>query len=62
MKHKLVWFTNRIGKKVYRDKNRCSCDTCKKVFENGLKILDKQHAEYLSMVQYELDINYRDKK
>ena len=60
MKHQLRWFKNRIGKRVYRNDVTCSCKTCKGVTNNGLVIRDDMHAEYLHMVQFELDVDYRD--
>ena len=59
--HTLKWFINRIGKKVYRDDIEC-CNQCKNVADHGLEIHDKNHAEYLFMVQNDLQINYRDRK
>jgi hypothetical protein len=67
MKHQLRWFKNRIGKKIYRTKgirkkhNEC-CPTCNDVCEHGLTVMDEQHAEYLHMVQYELNIDYADRQ
>jgi hypothetical protein len=61
MKHKLTWFTDRIGKRIFRNKTSCKCETCKDVFENGLVVGDQFHAEYLEMVQHDLNINYYDK-
>jgi len=62
MKHNLYWFTNRIGKRIFRDTNFCSCADCKEVFEKGLIVRDEDHARYLEMVQCDLDFNYADKK
>ena len=61
MTHDLQWFIDRIGKRVFRDKNFCSCEVCKNIFENGLVILDKQHATYLWDVQAETGIKYYEK-
>ena len=61
MRHSLKWFKNRIGKRIYRDDNHC-CDTCDEVFRNGIVVHDEQHAEYLYMVNCEMDLNYRDNK
>lgn len=63
--HTLKWFTNRIGQTIYRGKTSCPCGTCAEVLEKGLKILDEQHAEYLHMIQVDLEdlgIKYSDKK
>lgn len=71
MNHKgktLKWFTNRIGKRVYRDHTptRC-CDACDNVANNGLVITDEQHAWYLHATEQDFGaegifLNYRDKK
>lgn len=60
-KHPFIWFRNRIGKRIYRDKNTCSCESCKKWFKEGTIVTDEDEARYLTMVQYELDFNYSDK-
>lgn len=62
MKHSLSWFKERIGKKIYRDDTSCDCKTCTDITHNGLIIRDRFHAEYLDMIQYELEIDYRDTK
>ena len=62
MKHTLRWFKNHIGKRIYRDAVSCQCQTCTKVTKEGLIVRDDGHAEYLYNVQYELDVDYRDKK
>ena len=49
--HELKWFTDRIWKRIYRDKNTCNCNTCKDVSENWLIIADENHASYLEMCQ-----------
>lgn len=40
------WFEERIGKTVYRTKTSCMCSTCNIIYEDGLKIIDKEHANY----------------
>ena len=60
--HTLKYFTNRIGKIVYRNEVSCKCPTCGRGTEYGIKIADRQHAQYLFDVQNELGIKYRDKK
>lgn len=57
----LQWFINRIGKRIYRDDDNCGCATCNDVVKNGLIVIDKNHAEYLHMVNSE-GIEYRDTK
>lgn len=50
----LEWFLERIGKRVYRPKTSCNSHKCTMVYENGLVIEDKQHAQYLFDIQNEL--------
>lgn len=52
------WFIDRIGKLVFRNKNTCGCDSCKRVFNEGLVIQDYEHACYLNDVSFELGITY----
>ncbi len=40
------WFTDRIGKIVYRNKTSCECRVCENVYQNGLKLYDKMQASY----------------
>jgi len=47
----LNWFKNRIGKRIYRDRNDCHCLDCEDAVGNGLIVRDKNHAEYLHMIQ-----------
>lgn len=58
--HPLEWFT--VGKRIWRDEVSCGCDTCIRSTETGLVISSKKHAEYLFMIQSDLDIIYRDEK
>lgn len=62
--HTLKWFLNRLGKTVYRDDVSCPCPTCKKGTTDGIVIGDKQHAEYLHLIEtsHDMGVNYRDKK
>lgn len=43
----LKWFTDRIGKVVYRNKTTCDCDICNDGYNKGLLIRDEFHAEYV---------------
>lgn len=43
----LKWFTDRIGKVVWRNKTSCDCAVCKNVYEKGVVITSKFHANYL---------------
>lgn len=61
------WFLNRIGKRIYRDDNKCDCSACYNVLQHGLIILDTGHAEYLYETQNAfkedgVNLNYRDKQ
>ena len=61
------WFILHIGKRIYRDSDTCNCSTCADVVANGLVVHDKNHAEYLYMIQGEfklegIDLNYRNRK
>lgn len=63
----LKWFKQRIGKIIYRDSDGCDCPTCERIVENGLKIHDEQHTEYVFDIQNEwaqkgIILNYRDEK
>lgn len=44
---KLIWFTDRIGKIVYKNKTTCTCKICKHVYEKGLLINNNMEASYL---------------
>lgn len=61
-KKTLEWFTQRIGKKVYRKHNFCKCSGCLNVWENGLIIIDEMHADYLFACESEMNLNYFDKE
>lgn len=57
----LDWFKDRIGKKVFRKRNFCQCNTCLEIWENGITILDEMHADYLYCIEMETNVNYFDK-
>jgi len=59
---KRKWYTERIGKRVFRDSNGCSCKICKRIEEEGLIITDKDHAAYLQDSAAEGGYEYRDSK
>jgi hypothetical protein len=61
MTHDKQWFIDRIGKRIYREKNVCNCEVCITVHKEGLIITDKQHANYLYDCQ-EMNLIYYDKK
>lgn len=58
----LEWFINRIGKRVYRNKSKCSCDMCDHAYKEGVKIRDVVHANYLQLCQQELGLTYYETK
>lgn len=58
--NKEQWFTDRIGKRVYRKLGSCKCKSCLIVAHEGLVIIDKQHANYLYLVSGETGIRYQD--
>ncbi len=65
MVKKLKWFTDRIGKRVYRSPWTCPCKTCLDVDEKWLIIENEMHASYLHDVEESyysewIELNYRD--
>lgn len=48
---RLQWFKDRIGQIIWRPRTQCACSTCKETYENGLKIHDAFHAQYLMDVE-----------
>ena len=48
------WFRNRVGFRVFRNDNGCSCPICQDAFKNGLIIADFNHADYL----YDCEADY----
>ena len=50
------WFTDRIFKKVYRDKSPCKCDDCERNLIFGWEIMDEQDAIrlYNEQIKYKL--------
>jgi len=59
--HDKQWFIDRIGQRIYRQNNICSCPTCVKVHEQGLIIADEFHAIYLYDCQ-EMNLIYYEKE
>lgn len=49
------WFIDRIGKKVFRGKGTCFCDSCMRSYFNGIVIQDEFHAGYLCDVEIHSD-------
>jgi hypothetical protein len=65
MVKKLKWFTDRIGKRVYRDPWTCKCKTCIDVEKKGLIIENEMHSSYLFYAERSyhsewIELNYRD--
>jgi len=58
--HTEKWFINRIGKRIYRKPTSCSCESCMKVAEKGVVIIDWQHAVYMHTCHNEEGIKYFD--
>ena len=56
------WFKDRIGKRIFRVKSTCPCNTCKDNYDNGLVVLDELHAEYLRNCEAEMTEPYFDTK
>ena len=48
-----AWFISKIGKTIYRSE-ACSCEICRKVYENGIFVHDRNQAIYL----YDIESSY----
>jgi len=60
-------FTDRIGKRIYRNSSWCTCRDCVKVADEWLVVNDQNHATYLCDVEWDyasewVILNYRDIK
>ena len=40
------WFSDRVGKIIFRSKTTCPCAVCESVYQNGLLIESKIHGDY----------------
>lgn len=60
MSQSLEWFTDRIGKRVYRKKGRCNCYFCSKAPNEGVEIQDIEKAKYLQKMAEEMRLKYYD--
>lgn len=49
------WFVNRIGKRIYRNKNACECKACQAINKNGLIVANKLHAQYLYDIEQDFN-------
>lgn len=51
------WFISRISKKIWRNEFACKCETCTRIFKEGLVLRDRDHALYtfdaMSISNYE---------
>jgi len=56
------WFSERIGKVVFRTKGTCNCKHCFEAYKEGVTILDTDHASYLHDIENELGLRYFDTK
>jgi len=56
------WFLDRIGKRVFRNKDGCNCPSCLNVAEQGIVIASEEHARYLDMIEAtpDMEIKYFD--
>lgn len=52
------WFTDRIFKKVYRDKSPCKCDDCERNLIFGWEIMDEQDAIRLYNEQIKYKVGF----
>jgi hypothetical protein len=41
------WLLDRIGKRVFRESNGCTCKTCEAIIKDGIIIKDEMHAIYM---------------
>ena len=60
----LEFFTTNVGKRIYRDSDGCTCQTCLEVVKNGLVVGSEGHAQYLYDTQMDFAadgvmLNYR---
>lgn len=53
MTERQKWFRDRIGKRVYRRAITGCCSVCDHGNKEGVLIHDRQHADYLHMVESE---------
>lgn len=63
-KHNRKWFSDRIGKTIYRTQGigNCLCKECQQAREFGIVVMDEFHAGYLYDIQSEADFEYTDQK
>ena len=56
------WARERIGKRVFRHANGCSCSVCKGIEDKGVVIFDSMHATYITDCAFEMGFRYADSK
>ena len=56
--HSEKWFLDRVGKRLYRKKLRCSCSGCQRTH---VDVLSDEHARTICLNHNELGIKYYDK-
>lgn len=61
-RHSLKWFESRIGKRIYRERTSCNCNSCYSGFVDGVFIHDAIHGGYLKICQDEMGIRYSDRR
>lgn len=54
------WFRDKIGKRIFRIKSTCPCESCLRVHREGIEVLDEDHADYLTIIEAETGIKYFD--
>ena len=57
---RVKWFTDRIGKTIWRTAINCPCLTCKRIYGEGLTLINHQHAHYVADCSMEGGIPYFD--
>ena len=51
------WFSDRIGKIIYRNKTSCNCVVCEKVYREGLLIEDLQHSGFVCDCEFSFNVD-----
>lgn len=62
-KKTLAWFKRHVHKRVYVEDtpDRCKCNACQRSVKYGIRIISKEHAEYLHMCSIDMNLNYSKK-
>ena len=48
---RLDFFTQMVGRRVYRTENGCECRVCASVYADGIVVKDLRHAGYLHEIE-----------